>query len=146
MNIFDILAKFDLQHKDVYSQIPEEEKKKSGPWMLMRWMSAAQNYPEHSMLMVNDLVNVNFSVLRHHPEMQHRLLSIAGVGKKDRHYWIAPGKKKAKNKIEIAVAQCLPDIADQEMELLLTLMDQTEIRDLLERHGWQKKEIDEVFK
>ena len=75
-----------IDQRDVgwWDSLTEEEQKKVGIWILMRYTSACDsNHDEirdHYLTMTNDLVNVQFNTLRHHPQLQHRLLQIVGIG------------------------------------------------------------------
>lgn len=141
----DFLEAIDLNDKNFYNTLTPEEKKKSAPWVLMRYVASSATYPEHYMLMVNDLVNDSFSDLTKHPELQWKLLALCGAGKKVYHPWIAPPKKKAKNKIHDALSKLYPNKKDDEIELIEKLHSAEDLVDLFLKHGFQDKDIEEIF-
>ena len=58
----EMLSALDNNDFDFYTRLSDEEKKVFSPWLAMRYASAAQgNLSSHYLLMVNDIVNVNFS-------------------------------------------------------------------------------------
>lgn len=143
--IKDLLSALDNNNKHFYANLTDEAKKKVSMWMMMRYLSSSQKNPEHYLIMTNELVNVNFSAVRHHPELQWMLASAAGVGKNDFHPWIAPAKKKSKNKLFDAVKRLYPNRKDDELDLLLSISSTDDLIDLFAASGMQDKEITELF-
>ena len=84
-------------------------------WIQMRWASCVDGANTAPYLMiVNDFTNLHFNSLRHHPQLQHRLLQLAGAGTKQRRDWIAPGKKGKKNKLAEWLMTQYPTLNDAE--------------------------------
>jgi hypothetical protein len=97
-------------------------------------------------MMVNDLVNHNFNVVSKHPELQWKLLSMCGTGKKQYHPWIAPPKGIKKNKIEEALVTHFPLLKDEDLEMLLNLNTQDDLEKFFKDNGYDDKTIKELFK
>ena len=140
-----------IDQRDVgwWDTLTEEEKKKISPWVLMRYTSACDtNHDEirdHYLTMTNELVNVHFNTLRHHPQLQHRLLQIVGIGKSQYHPWIAPGKRKKKNRVAEWLLELYPHLNDDELDIMLTT-DKKQLKALAEQAGLTDKQIKEIFK
>ena len=140
-----------IDQRDVgwWDTLTEEEKKKISPWVLMRYTSACDtNHDEirdHYLTMTNELVNVQFNTLRHHPQLQHHLLQIVGIGKSQYHPWIAPGKRQKKNKVAEWLLTLYPHLNDDELDIMLQ-SDKKELKALAERAGLTDKQIKEIFK
>ena len=140
-----------IDQRDVgwWDTLTEEEQKKISPWVLMRYTSACDtNHDEirdHYLTMTNELVNVQFNTLRHHPQLQHRLLQIVGIGKSQYHPWIAPGKRQKKNKVAEWLLTLYPHLNDDEPDIMLQ-SDKKELKALAERAGLTDKQIKEIFK
>lgn len=140
-----------IDQRDVgwWDTLTEEEQKKISPWVLMRYTSACDtNHDEirdHYLTMTNELVNVQFNTLRHHPQLQHRLLQIVGIGKSQYHPWIAPGKRQKKNKVAEWLLTLYPHLNDDELDIMLQ-SDKKELKALAERAGLTDKQIKEIFK
>lgn len=84
----------DTKNRKMWDKLTDKER---NMWLTMRWTSATKSpvkeINEYYLTMTNSLVNVHFNDLRHHPELQYLLLQVVGIGTKQRHDWIPPGKK-----------------------------------------------------
>jgi hypothetical protein len=137
-----------------YDSLSDDEKKSLSMWVLMRYCSSVSSKVDeinhHYLGMTNELVNVHFNTLRHHPELQFRLMQIVGVGTDQFHPWIKPGKKKkdksANPKLFGLIEQQRPDYSDDEIELLIKLMDKEETIALLTDFGIPDKKHKEYLK
>ena len=140
-----------IDQRDVgwWDSLTEEEQKKVGIWILMRYTSACDSnhdqIRDHYLTMTNDLVNVQFNTLRHHPQLQHRLLQIVGIGKSQYHPWIAPGKRQKKNKVAEWLLTLYPGINDDELDILLE-SPKAELKSLAQSAGMTDKDIKALFK
>ena len=140
-----------IDQRDVrwWNTLTEEEQKKVSPWVLMRYTSACDtNHDEirdHYLTMTNELVNVHFNAIRHHPQLQHRLLQVVGIGKSQYHPWIPPGKRQKKNKVAEWLLELYPGLNDDELDILLQ-SDKKELKALAEQSGMTDKQIKELFK
>lgn len=140
------LLAMDTCNMSFYKNLSDEHKKEISLWVLMRFMSSSQSIPEHHLMMVNDLVNHNFSNLTKHPELQWKLLALCGTGRKQFHPWIAPPKGVKKNKVEAAIIERYPLLKDDELELLLQINTQEELEAFFRENGMDDKSIKELFK
>ena len=142
----DMLSALDNNDFGFYTRLSEEEKKVFSPWLAMRYANAAQgSLTAHYLLMVNDIVNVNFSSLTNHPELQWKLLAVCGAGSNAFHPWIAPGKKKSKNKVQEFLTKRYPHLKHDEIELLEEINNGDELRDLARDYGLDEKQVNEIF-
>jgi len=143
-----VLPNIDLRNMDYYASLSAEEKKEIAPYVLMRFMSNVKqpNLVDHHLIMVNELVNHEFSSLSKHPELQWKLLCLCGVGTKQFHPWIAPSKKQTKSKVQQALHQLKPHYKQDELELLESLMTVDEMREMFLSAGYEDKEINELCK
>lgn len=93
LNIFDVLNAIDQRDGDFYSRLPDDKKAAFLPRVVILWASnVVGRNAEHYLQAVNEFANVNFDDLRDHPELQYRLLSLAGVGSRQDHKYVAPPK------------------------------------------------------
>lgn len=149
-----ILPALDRRDMKFFDKLGEEEKKEIVPWLLMRWMSSSAGAAEHHIMMVNDLVNKDFSVFSPrvtqgkagHLGLQWKLLALCGTGKGQRHQWIAPPRGVIKNKVETAVLKIYPLMKDEDLELFLKVNTQEELKALFIDNGYDDKSIKELFK
>ena len=143
----DMTKAIDLNDFDFYSRLDAEHKKVFSPWLAMRCASSASGAAAyHYLLMVNDIVNVDFSVLKDHPELQWKLLAVCGQGSPTYHPWLQPGKGRTKNKLQKFLLSMHPNLNEDELNLLLAMNDKDDITELAMKNGYSDKEIKELFK
>lgn len=143
----EMLHAIDTNKFDFYSKLSEEDKKAFSPWLAMRYASSANGAAAyHYLLMVNDIVNVQFSSLKNHPELQWKLLAVCGIGKDNFHPWIPPGGKKKADKIQKFLHESYPSLNRSEIELLVAINSRDEIKQLAKDRGLDDKEIKELLK
>ena len=145
--IKDQMSAIDRNDFDFYTRLDDEHKKAFSPWITMRCASSAQGVAAyHYLLMVNDIVNVDFSLLKKHPELQWKLLAVCGQGSSTYHPWIAPVKKRKKHKMETFLSKQYPTLSKEELELLVNINSEEELKNLARNTGLDEKEIKELFK
>lgn len=143
----DQMSAIDRNDFDFYSRLDEEHKKAFSPWITMRCASSASGIAAyHYLLMVNDIVNVDFSLLKKHPELQWKLLAVCGQGSSVYHPWIAPVKRQKKSKLVEFLLKRYPTHSKEELELLVNINSEEEIKNLARNMGLEEKEIKELFK
>lgn len=142
-----MLRAIDTNDFDFYSRLDEEQRKAFSPWLAMRYASSASGAAAyHYLLMINSIVNVDFSILKKHPELQWKLLAVCGRGSSTNHPYIPPGKRKKKNKLEKLLRNAYPTLNKSELELLVEINDKETLKELAQDNGYDDKEIKELFK
>lgn len=153
LDIKEEMRAIDCRDKAWYDSLTDEEKEKLSLWQLMRWTSSTTskvsdiNY--HYLTMTNELVNVHFNTLRKHPQLQHQLLQLIGLGTTQYHSWIKPARKfkgEVNNKLLNFLSELYPSYNQTELELVARENTKEEIEDLAESMGMSKKEVRELFK
>ena len=137
----------DKRNKTFYNSLDTEQQKKFSIWLYMRYASSVDDpiFRDHYLEMVNDLVNVNFNDLTKHKELQWLLISLCGIGKKQFHPWIKPGKRKEKPKIKTWLAKTFLNLKDSELDTLIELNTINELKDYANQQGLTNKEIERIF-
>ncbi|MDA9302719.1 hypothetical protein N8072_00925 [bacterium] len=137
------MSAIDTKNRAWYNSLTDEEKKKVSPWMLMRYASSVKHditeFEEHYLEWTNELVNVHFNTLRHHPELQMQLLQVVGIGKNQFHPWLAPGKRGKSDKMVELVAGKYPHLNDDEINIYLNTLTTKQTKDLQEDLSEKKK-------
>lgn len=148
LNIKEEMRAIDAKDRGWYDSLTDEEKKKLGIWLLMRYTSNATDklFAEHYLEWTNEVVNVHFNKLRKHPQLQFQLLQLVGLGKPTFHPWIAPGKAAKKDKISEWVSQNYKHLNDDEIEIFLSGHTTESLTQLFEEYGMDKKSIKELLK
>tara|TARA_B100000902_G_C26904514_1_gene713781 strand:+ start:151 stop:621 length:471 start_codon:yes stop_codon:yes gene_type:complete len=153
MSIQNEMRVLDTRDASWYPSLTEEELKKLSIFVLQRWMSALQSsdvsLQEHYLEYVNEFSNRHYNILRHHPEMQIRLLQIVGhtAGKVRRqHAWIRPHSAGKGSKLAKWIVEQYPHYNDTEVELLIANNTKDDWKVLFEEHGMEPKEIKALLK
>lgn len=141
-----MLAAMDRGDTKFYSKLDDEQKKEFSPWLAMRWASCVKgDLAEHYLLMVNGIVNNEFSSMSKHPELQWQLIAVCGSGRTQFHQWVKPPKKKGKNKVQAFLALAYPNAKSDELELLEKISSKAELKDLARDMAYTDKEIKGLF-
>jgi hypothetical protein len=150
LTIKEEMRAIDTKDRDWYNSLTDEERKKLGIWVMMRYVSTVKHdikdFEEHYLEWTNELVNVHHNILRHHPQLQFQLLQAVGLGKSMFHQWIAPGKKGTDSKLYKIFKELYPQYNDDELELFTLQHTEHEITEILEELGYDKKEIKKIIK
>lgn len=147
INLQEILLALDTNDKGFYSRLDDEQKKEFSPWLMMRYASSVtgENF-EYYLTMVNEIVNVNFSILSKHPELLWMLLSICGSGRKEFHPFIQQPKKKGQlsGKRLNFIKSLYPMNNDDELRIISKTIDNNVLIDAATAMGMSKTEIEEI--
>lgn len=142
------LQALDRRDLGYYERLTDEERKAYSPFVLMRYMSSTgpqSNMQSYAVLATNDLVNIGFFNLGKHPELQHKLMCLAGLGRKQYRPYVGANNAKTKTKAVDALLLSLnPGINDVELEILRGIHDRESIRQLGMDAGLSDAEIKEL--
>jgi len=143
----DIMAAVDFKSRNFYADLTDEQRKAFSAWMMMRYASSVQGRDAaHYLIMVNELINKNFSDVSGHPELQWLLLSACGSGRKQYHPYIKPpNARKKRDKVSEFLGTVYPMYKHDELALLVELNDVDALRQLARDHGHDDKAIEEIF-
>ena len=72
-------------------------------------------------------------------------MSLCGIGKKQFHPWVKPGKRKEKPKIKTWLAKAFLNLKDSELDTLIELNTIDELKDYATQQGLTDKEIERIF-
>ena len=141
----DILAAIDLDGKEVWDELTDEQKKSVVFFTLNRYISNVQGsreLKEHYLLVGNERFNKNlFSVMSKHPKLTWQLAcSCSHESRKIQyHEWL--GVKKEKNKKVSFLAELFPNMKISDVETLAEITTDKEIKQYCESLGRDKKQI-----
>ncbi len=147
LQIKDIMAAVDRKDYGYYERLTDEQRKSLNLWMTQRYASSVQGkYAGHYLVMINEFMNTNWSDISKHPELQWKLMCLAGVGKSQFHPFIkVPKAKRKKDKVEEMVREIFPLAKTDEVELLMNMNTKDDLKVLAEIHGFDDKSIKEIF-
>tara|TARA_B100001057_G_scaffold196044_2_gene196781 strand:+ start:6514 stop:6945 length:432 start_codon:yes stop_codon:yes gene_type:complete len=135
----DVLAAIDLNAKNVWDELSDEERKQVSFYLLNRYVSSVKSTREKAELAVfktNEYYNKGFFVLQKHKKLLWQLLCMSGnTGKIQYHEWIGYKHKKTSNKDQKELEKIYPNMKQDELELMLSLMTKKEFKELLEQYA-----------
>jgi hypothetical protein len=148
LQIKDIMAAVDRKDYNYYTNLTDEQRKSMNLWMTQRYASSVQGkFAGHYLVMVNEFMNTNWSDVSKHPELQWKLMCLAGTGKVQFHPFVkVPKAKRKKNKVEELVRDLFPLLKNDEIELFLKMNSNDDIKELAIESGVDDKTLDEAFK
>lgn len=151
-----VLPAIDRRDKFYYRKLRYEEQASIEPWILMRWMTSAASDKDqiHYLLSINDFVNNNFNCLVEkktrgivgHKELQWMLLTLCGTGKSTHRKFMKPPRGVVKNRLEEALLTFFPRMKDSDLELLLAINTEDDLKEFFINNGYDDKTIKELFK
>lgn len=138
----------DLGAKNLWDDMDDEQRKslKNELWILNRYISnvktSNREQQEHFVLMVNELYNKYWFDLQKHPKLLWLLLCLCSWDKEKTFYheWISLGKSNKGGKRRKLLEEVYPTLKDNEIETLLRISSDTDIRDLAREMGWTEKD------
>jgi len=155
LNIRDEMRAIDCRDREWYNKLSDEDRDKfnKGLWVLTRWVSSVDSRsPEivaHYLQFTNEFVNKDFNVLKKHPELQHMLMQLVGIGTPQYHKWIKPVPRFKNNGVKTKLLEYLsnkyPFYNQEELELLAKKNSKEDIIYEAECDGLSSKEIKELF-
>ena len=143
----DVMAAVDKKDRGFYNRLTAEQKKAFSAWMMMRYCSSVQGRDAANYIyLTNELVNFQFMEVSKHPELQWLLLSACGVGKIQFHpYLKPPNAKKKKNKISEFLYGLYPHSKPEDIELMIKLNSNNELKALAYDYGYDDKTIKDII-
>lgn len=144
--IKEVLTAIDKKDRGWYSRLPAEKKKAFSAWMIQRYVSSCQGRnAAHYLYFTNLFVNDHFMDIKD-TELQWLLLTATGTGKVEFHPYIKPpNARKKKDKISEFLYSIYPNIKRDEIDLLLTINDKDDLKELAAAHGYDNKQIRDIF-
>ena len=146
LSIKNEMAMFDGKVREFYDDLTDEERKKFGPFLMIRWgssVSGSAELQEWYLRATNERLNVNFFDLGKHPKLQWLLATTVSPGMGNQyHEWIAPKKRKSEgNKTIKFLRKLYPEKKEDELELLATINSTDDIKQFARELGWDDKQI-----
>jgi len=148
LDLGEILHALDNRNLNYYSNLTDDERKGYSPLVLMRFMSSlnAQNpNASYAVMVTNDLVNLGFFSLSKHPELQHKLLCLTGLGGKQYRPWIAAKTSKKAGKIDQWLLERFPHLNDDEIQIVKSSYDTKSWTAFVKSSGASDVEVKEMI-
>jgi hypothetical protein len=151
LELKEAMAAVDLNAKSMWDDLDEDQQKKlkGELWILNRYISnvktSNREQMEHFVLAVNEYFNKNWFILQKHPKLLWQLLCMCNYNgeKIFYHEWIGLGKKSSNKRIKL-LESVYPNKKYDEIETLLKVSTDDEIKDLARDCGWTEKELKDL--
>lgn len=146
LNINNEMAQLDRKNKQFYDELTDEERKKFSTFLMIRWASAVRadsDIQAYYVMSTNENLNKNFFDIGRHPKLQWMCATAVspGVGT-FKHDWIAPKKREGSNsKTAKFLREIYPHLKEDEIELLRSINNKDDLKQLAREHGWDDKRI-----
>ena len=143
----DVMAAIDKKDRNFYNRLNDDQRKAFSAWMMMRYCSSVQGRDAANYIyLTNELVNFQFMEVSKHPELQWLLLSACGTGKiQFQPYLKPPNAKKEKNKVSEFLYGLYPHSKPEDIELMIKLNTNEELKALAYDYGYDDKTIKDIF-
>jgi len=148
LDISEVLSALDRRDLEFYNRLTDDEKKGYSTIVLMRFMSSLNSQnpnAAYAVLAANDLVNIGFWNLSKHPELQHKLLCLAGLGSKQYRPWLAAKNGKKLSKIDQWLLTKFPELNQDEISILKTSYDTKSWASFVKGSGASDVEVKEMI-
>lgn len=144
----DILASVDLDGKEVWDELTEEQKKSVVFFTLNRYVSSvkgSRELQEHYLVVTNERFNKNlYQIMSKHPKLCWQLACSCSHESRKIHFHEWLGLKREKDKKLDFLMQLFPDTKISDLETLSATTTTAEIKKYCEDLGWDKKQINGI--
>jgi hypothetical protein len=139
------LAQLDLKNRDFYDELSDEEKKKFGPYIMLKYSANVEGDPdlqEWYLRVTNERVNKGFFDLDKKAQWLACTTVSPGMGK-FRHYWLAAKKKDGNNNNKAVkfLAKHFTSMKLDELELMAELNTAKDLKEYARSLGLSDAEI-----
>ncbi|AXH72801.1 MAG: coil containing protein [Caudoviricetes sp.] len=142
--LWEVQKKIDERDFNYYGSLSVDEQKQISMYPLMRMIydvKGVLNLELYYIHMVNQVVNEDFWKLSKHPELQWKLLASCGIGVKQKHGWIAQGKKKSNTpKLDELLFSINPLMNDEELSIVKSKLTKEKITEITRGRGFSDKD------
>lgn len=151
VGMFDLLEAADRRNFAWYSKLSPALKTAfpKETFIGMTWMSSIEGASVEDqafkLKMVNNLLNVNHTIYKDHPELYWKLIAACGSGFKQRHKWVARSKKDKISKVTKFMLQWYPGANDQELAIITGKMTRDDFHQFAKTSGIDDKQLKEVL-
>jgi len=148
LDLGEVLSALDERDLGYYDRLTAEEKKSYVPLVLMRYMSSLNGQNKnaaYAVVATNDLVNIGFWSLTKHPELQHKLLCLTGLGGRQFRPWLSAKNSKKNNKIDAWLLEKFPGLNNDEVAIIKSLHDAKSWAVFLKSSGIGDGEVKEML-
>ena len=152
LSIKNEMLQFDIKNRDFYKSLNDEEQKKFSPYLMIRWGATVKGPVElqqYYLISANERLNKHFfDIPKEHKELAWLLSTTVSPGLgKQYHQWIPlKYKKDSGPKVKKFLQALYPSLTSDDLDTLLVVTTEEELKQLAQDTGMSDKEIKELFK
>lgn len=140
LNIRNEMARLDSKDRDFYYSLNDEERKKFGLFLMIRWSSTVggtQELQEYYVQSCNHYLNKHFFTVNRHPQLQWLMATAVSPGTGNHtHSWIKPkAKEKGSNDVKKTLMKLYPNMKISDIEAMATINDSRDLKAYEREHG-----------
>lgn len=140
LNIRNEMARLDSKDRDFYYSLNDEERKKFGLFLMIRWSSTVggtRELQEYYVQSCNHYLNKHFFTVNRHPQLQWLMATAVSPGTGNHtHSWIKPkSKEKGSNDVKKTLMKLYPNMKISDIEAMATINDSRELKAYEREHG-----------
>jgi hypothetical protein len=141
LNIGNEMKQFDIKNRQFYDELTDEERKKFGLYLMIRWGSSVEGsalLQKFYIVAVNERLNKHyFDIKKEHNKLLWLLCTTVSPGfGSQRHKWIGYKKKTSNdNKNRKLLESVYPNAKSDEINTMLAIYDKSDYKKLLEAYG-----------
>lgn len=143
----EILAAIDLNGKEIWDDLTEDQQKKVTFFTLNRFISSvsgSRELQEHFLILTNERFNKNFFNVGKHPKLQWLLACSCSHESKKINYHEYIKVERTKTKKEKFLSELYPQMKLSDVEVLASITTDREIKDYCRDLGWDDKDIKNI--
>jgi hypothetical protein len=146
LDIHAMMSGVDKRDREWFDRQTPELQKTFAPPVALRWASAVQGPDAESyLILVNEFANPNFHDLYQYPDLQYRLLALAGRGRPIRHEWIPITRRgKAGTALQEFVGRYYSLASLAEIDLLIDLFTPETFEEFVNQSGCSPEEAKDI--
>lgn len=139
------LRAMDDKNRAFYASLDDEQRRAFSSYLAMRYSANVEGIPdlqEYYLLAANERVNPHYYALKKHPELQWLLCTTVSPNMgPQRHYFLKYRKNDTNRGLLSYLESLYPHLSDHELELMLLINSEEEIRNHARQSGWDERQI-----
>lgn len=143
------LYQLDTKNKQFIDELSDDERKKFSTFLMLKYcanVEGSADLQEWYLRATNERVNINFFDLGKHSKLQWLLCTTVSPDMgAQRHYWQPAKKREGSNKIYKLLAEQYPYYKVDDLEMLASLLTDSEIKQYSVALGMTDKDIKKVL-
>ena len=152
LDIKEVLKNIDNNNKNWLSELPEEDRSKFDPFIVMQFLSSANNGEQHedALMITNEVLNKNFTSIYPNKDLFYRLCCVCRANSKTFRPFIKPPKsKKSQTLVQKLIMEFSEEVMTEEECAMMIRKNKIYGKDfwgeLAESYDWPDSEVKKLL-